>query len=159
VTDRANKFEDLTVKTCTGCGIELPLDAFYRKSPNSAEGQRFRTEYGRAMQPCKECRKARSRELKERPERKRQIRSWNLQSHYGISLDDYEALLAKQGGVCAICAKPPSSNGPRQKYLHVDHDHSDGRVRGLLCANCNIGIGNLQDDPALLRKGAEYLEG
>lgn len=157
--NRANKFRNLTVKTCTGCNQELPLDAFYQKSPESREGQRFTSDYGRAMGPCKECRKERSRLNKEKPERKRQIRSWNLKRNYGMSLEEYEDLLASQGGVCAICSNPPKRDDARNQYLHVDHCHQSGKIRGLLCTACNVGIGNLQDCPALLRKGAEYLEG
>jgi hypothetical protein len=59
-------------------------------------------------------------------------------------------LLAKQEGLCAICQVAPAQ--------HVDHDHSDGRVRALLCFNCNGGLGQFKDDPDVLRAAADYVE-
>lgn len=73
---------------------------------------------------------------------------------YGLSMEDYEVLLKKQIGVCAICNKP-CSTGHR---LCIDHEHETGGIRGLLCYKCNIAIGHLNDSPALLRKAANYLE-
>ena len=78
----------------------------------------------------------------------------NLMSSYGITLDEYEILLNKQGGVCAICSQKESS---KNNYLCVDHDHKTGKVRGLLCTQCNHAIGKLKDDPNLFIKAAEYL--
>lgn len=73
---------------------------------------------------------------------------------FGLSRGQYAELLAQQNGLCALCKKAPGSS----KRLHVDHDHQTGRVRGLLCHHCNTGVGNLQDDPALLRAAAAYVE-
>lgn len=61
-------------------------------------------------------------------------------------------MLEEQGGVCAICG---TGNG--QKMLHVDHDHGTGRVRGLLCHQCNRVLGLAHDNPELMRKAIEYL--
>ncbi len=66
----------------------------------------------------------------------------------------YERLLAAQNGGCAICGK--EANGNR---LSVDHDHGTGRVRGLLCQQCNTGLGGFRDDPALLERAIAYLNG
>lgn len=87
------------------------------------------------------------------PER---TKDWNLRKCYGISLADYNAMLESQGGCCAICGQ--SHGVGRSGVLQVDHCHATGRVRGLLCGNCNMSLGGMKDDPALLRKGAEYLE-
>ena len=84
-------------------------------------------------------------------------------SRRGVSQADFEALLQRQGGQCAIC-KVDQPGG--QGTWHVDHDHghcSGARscgscVRGLLCTRCNTGIGLLMDDPSILRAGAQYLE-
>lgn len=73
---------------------------------------------------------------------------------YGIKREDYKELYQKQKGVCAICREPCRKN----KRLSIDHDHSSGKVRGLLCASCNRGLGMFLDRPASLRKAAEYLE-
>lgn len=65
---------------------------------------------------------------------------------------------ADQHGECAICQVPLTIEPGRQgDAAHVDHDHTTGRVRGLLCVTCNSGIGHLDDDPYLLRKAADYL--
>ena len=66
---------------------------------------------------------------------------------------EYEALLEAQGGVCRICRGPEIAG----RSLAVDHDHLSGRVRGLLCGRCNLGLGTFKDDPALLAAAIEYL--
>lgn len=78
-----------------------------------------------------------------------------LKRTYGLTLEDYDRMLAEQNGGCAICATA-TPGGPGR--FHVDHCHNTGRVRGLLCCNCNRGIGALKDDPARLRLAIGYLE-
>lgn len=77
---------------------------------------------------------------------------------YGINFADYQRLHDAQAGLCAICEKPESSvqNG-KARWLAVDHCHTTGAVRGLLCMNCNSTIGRLGDDPAMLDRAAAYL--
>ena len=70
---------------------------------------------------------------------------------YGLSLQDYRAILARQGNACAICKKP-------DVRLCIDHCHATGKVRGLLCDKCNMGLGNYNDDPSLMRAATAYLE-
>ena len=82
-------------------------------------------------------------------------REKSLQHRYKITGDEYEYLLAQQGGFCAICGIEHTET---PKRLAVDHNHNTGKVRGLLCSNCNRAIGLLQDNPGLLRKAADYLE-
>lgn len=72
-----------------------------------------------------------------------------------MSADEVDELLAAQGGVCAICRRRPD----RDASLHVDHCHATGRIRGILCLNCNQAIGKLGEDPELFRRAAEYLAG
>jgi hypothetical protein len=72
---------------------------------------------------------------------------------YGITLDDHQAQLDIQDHACAICGGEPDVG----KLLHVDHDHVTGAFRGMLCGNCNRGIGNLQDSPQMLEVAAAYL--
>ena len=82
-----------------------------------------------------------------------------LITKYGITLDEYDELLKKQKGVCAICGKPETKIVWNTVCrLTVDHDHKSGVVRGLLCFRCNTGIGKLYDDPEILRKAANYLD-
>lgn len=74
---------------------------------------------------------------------------------YGVTPEQYQALLDAQDDRCAVCrsdAWPGKDNRP-----HVDHDHATGAVRGLLCGRCNTGLGQFQDDPALLRAAVDYL--
>ena len=79
-----------------------------------------------------------------------------LKSKYGLTLEAYDAMLEIQEGCCAICFK---SEEDFSQKLSVDHCHKTGNVRGLLCKQCNLGIGNLKDSLLLLRNATEYLEG
>ncbi len=85
---------------------------------------------------------------------KAENRERNLQKHYGISIDDYNAMFQYQRGCCAICG---THQNELTKRLFVDHDHSTGEVRSLLCGHCNTGLGMYRDDPELLEIAAEYL--
>ena len=71
-----------------------------------------------------------------------------------LSQEDYDAMLERQGGTCAICGNKPADG----ETLARDHDHVTGRVRGLLCRGCNTGLGQFTDDPSRLRAAADYLE-
>lgn len=76
----------------------------------------------------------------------------NLKRKYGLTPDDYDLILTAQGNACAICRKPP-----KDRRLHIDHDHETGEIRSLLCSCCNTAIGQLQDDPDLAQAAADYL--
>lgn len=76
---------------------------------------------------------------------------------YGIGLADYYSMEAKQGKKCAICSG--NDPGNRKGFFSIDHCHSTGQVRGLLCSSCNTAIGLLQDSPSILSKALEYLNG
>jgi hypothetical protein len=81
-----------------------------------------------------------------------------LKRNFGISLDDYNRTLSKQKGKCAICKKPETAvrRGKVQR-LSVDHNHSTGALRGLLCENCNKGLGFFRDSRELLTEAAVYV--
>lgn len=82
-----------------------------------------------------------------------------LLKKFGISAALYKAKLAEQNGVCAICGQMPTPDRTGRAYiLSVDHDHSNGKVRGLLCKNHNIALGYFKDNPEFLRKAADYIE-
>jgi hypothetical protein len=73
----------------------------------------------------------------------------HLKRTFGLAPEDLAALIEAQAGTCAICDGPPQ---------HIDHDHATGKVRGVLCGPCNMGLGQFQDDPARLRTAATYLD-
>lgn len=75
-----------------------------------------------------------------------------LYARYGLEPGGYEQMFKVQNGLCAICGSPPGA-----RPLSVDHCHSTGAVRGLLCHGCNTGIGFLKDDVDLLKKAIKYL--
>ena len=120
-------------KACTKCGQLKPFSDYWVHS-GAADGRQSQ---------CISCLAM--------PEIRREHK---LQRAYGIGVEEYNQLLTDQGGVCCICQKECSSG----RQLAVDHNHQTDKVRGLLCGNCNVGIGNLKDDPNLLRLAAEYLE-
>ena len=99
---------------------------------------------------CKECRAS------YRETNTDKLRDVRLKRMYGITESYYQELLKQQNGKCAICGKPESEN--RNKKLHIDHDHETGKVRALLCNNCNRGLGLLGDSKENLMALVSYLD-
>ena len=92
---------------------------------------------------------------------KRRYHSRDLMKNYGLTTEDYEILLKKQNGLCAICNRAETSKSPIDesfRRLAVDHDHETGKVRGLLCASCNNGLGCFKDNIDLLQASVDYLK-
>lgn len=113
----------------------------------------------RARQARPEVRERKNtvRRVANNPERREINLRQNL-AQYGLTPDVYRAMLAAQGGLCAICGEAPHPDGIKaSSRLHVDHD-ATGKVRALLCTRCNRGIGYMRDRPNLLRLAAEYVE-
>lgn len=162
------------MKRCTKCGVEQPIENFY-KAPGGRDGRRG---------DCKTCFAARrkqwyvenrERELarvaawqeanrerhlanqrarRTRPEVKARERAGHLKRKFGITLETYDDLFMRQGGRCAICQRVPRDD----ISLHVDHEHETGRVRGLLCFRCNNALGDFDDDPVRLFQALAYLD-
>jgi hypothetical protein len=124
-------------KWCPDCGQIQPLSAFGRNAATKSG----LTSY------CKPCHNARGRRAKEFVGGER---TYHLRRRYGITAEDADLMLERQGGLCAICRAAPAA--------HVDHDHETGAVRALLCFNCNGGLGQFKDDPVVLRAAADYIE-
>lgn len=148
-------------KECTRCKRDLPKTEFHRvKSKKSGLRSICRT--------CvSEMDLNRSQEAKDKENAQRRAIYWSLKdrknylkTRYGLTIEAYDALHAKQNGLCAICGNPESqlSNQGTRKRLAVDHDHLTGQVRGLLCTHCNIAIGILGDDHKRLERAIEYLQ-
>lgn len=106
---------------------------------------------------CKKCVTKKSKEWGEahKSQWERQKRKRHLKKKYNLSIEDYDAMIEKQGGVCAICGG--SLYDSRGYRPHVDHDHITGKVRGILCVHCNNAIGGWKDDKSKLIKAYNYL--
>lgn len=126
-------------KTCPCCQTEKPKSDFYFANKEKT----------RYAVNCKVCfNKISTERNRENPNRPHIIR----RCKYNIEPKEYESMLARQNNSCAIC-ELPSEN------LCVDHDHTTGKIRGLLCHNCNRGLGSFRDNPLFLKKAAMYLQG
>lgn len=118
-----------------------------------ARQERFREEHPERIQAA---------QAKWRGKRTVAYREYKLKVTYGLTLEQYLAMLDSQGGVCAICGRPPKTSG---RPLHVDHDHaccpgkdSCGKcVRALLCGNCNRGLAAFGDDVEVMRTAIAYV--
>jgi hypothetical protein len=126
------------MKRCPDCGETKPLEEF----PRNKNGKDGRHTY------CKPCHNARGRETIQRLHGN--SRHYHLKKRYGIGADEFDELVRQQGDVCAICG--------RENPEHVDHDHGTGAVRGILCFNCNGGLGQFRDSTDALLAAAEYLD-
>lgn len=137
-------------KQCRHCKLTKPMSDFYHH-PNTLD---------KRGSWCKQCGKNATTASRLNPEHKNRwtLYTWrsSLRHLYGIEPAQYEAMLIAQNGLCAIC-RTNTLCGPG-KRLHVDHCAMTKRVRGLLCSNCNNGIGRFLHNPALLRLAAQYLE-
>lgn len=128
------------MKRCTKCGQSKSLEAFHRHRRNK-DGRRA---------VCKACESKRAKAVSPEENRRK-----NLKKRYGITLDEYSTMLAAQNYRCAICR----TDEPKHKgFFVVDHCHTTGRIRGLLCQRCNYVVGLAGDDPELFRMAFEYLK-
>ena len=140
-----NTISAIKSKVCSGCGERKEFSEF-ASNTSRLDG---------VQSHCKQCFKERYYKHDPVARRKRHV-----ERYYNISWEEYLILYEEQEGKCAICEKPISSVGTRNRKdgAHVDHDHETGEVRALLCHNCNAGIGYLQDSPEVVEKALAYLE-
>ncbi len=134
------------MKYCITCKITKPETDF----PRIIKSQEERYTY------CKSCSKVRRRALIEDEKQALTKLEYDLRTKFGLTLHHYTSLLDKQQGVCAACRKPEQRK--RKKRLSVDHNHTTGKVRGLLCTACNTGLGLLKDDFDTLLNLAKYVQ-
>ncbi len=148
---------DNTLWWCTLCKKELPKECFSLKKNSK---NIFSVN-------CDNCRNSPMRlwDIKNKEKRtlitKRYVESGKpriarLKKRYGISKEDYESMLEKQSRSCAICFSEVPLG--RYSFFAVDHDHVTRKIRGLLCTNCNRGLGFFKDNIELLRKALNYLK-
>lgn len=112
------------------------------------------------LQPyCTKCRreydKINQRKYRADPAKKDKFREYDLKKRFGITLDDYNCMMDEQDGKCAICGAIYGDNFGNP--LTVDHCHKWGHIRGLLCRNCNYGLGNFDDNVEYLHNAIRYL--
>lgn len=145
------------MKTCSRCERRKSWAAFYVEARNKD---------GRAS-ACKKCYRAKEKDYRNKNrkaisarmkkyygENRGEIRARQRDYRYGLAPGDFKRLLAVQRGLCAICKEVPGGkNGPC-----VDHDHESGKIRAILCSNCNTSIGLLKESSVLAQQVAGYLK-
>ncbi len=128
------------MKHCPRCKTDKPVEEFH-KSKKSPDGRQCY---------CKTCRKTMSADSY-RSKSKEEQRDIYYKRYYGLSYDEVQLMLDDQGFTCAICPKDITDK------FHVDHCHTTGTVRGLLCPQCNHMLGLSYDNPNTLERAASYL--
>ena len=126
-------------KLCRKCGARKDRSEFHKLRDGK---------YGPVLQNrCKPCQRT-------------ETRRYAIVRAYGITVEEYDAMLAAQGGVCAVCKRPERAvRGGKPLLMPVDHDHRTGRARGIPCHACNRAIGLLGDDPDRIRALIRHLQG
>lgn len=132
-----------TKRVCFRCKTEKPITDFYRSNVRYYQRE------------CIACTKERRQRWWKSELGRRSSANTKLKARFGVTIEEYEAMVLAVGGHCQICGVDVSYNGHR---LALDHNHQTGHLRGILCKACNAGIGRLKDDPALLRRAADYIE-
>ena len=130
-------------KTCTRC-LKVLERVDFHKNKATLDGLCY---------VCKNCNYSKSKKWKEDNVERRKDHQYKRK--YGLTFADYGVILASQNSHCAICSVYFSE--AQRGVLFVDHCHTTGMIRGLLCQNCNTAIGLLKDSPLLCTKAAEYL--
>lgn len=135
------------MKTCSRCGVEKALVEF-RKHKGTKSG------YGAQCAPCWNDYKIQWR----KNNRDKQVQQNHRErlKRYGLTQEEFDLLSKEQGGLCPICLTDQGTDGDGE--WSIDHCHETGRVRGLLCGQCNRAIGLLRDDTASLARAIAYLE-
>lgn len=130
-------------KRCSRCKRTLPGEAFASN----------RSVPGGLQAYCRACSADHYRQRREalRPRRAEINRDAYFRRKYGISAEQLAQMIEEQVGICPICLSA--------RARHVDHDHETGKVRGVLCSNCNSALGHIRDDPDVMRRAMAYVEG
>lgn len=142
---------EMNTKVCKDCGVEKPLTEF-----RVIKGKRYEMGFINYHSYCKPCHYIRNRKTDKRYKKTDKYREKyrvRLIESYGITVEEFDAMKEEQGGVCKICGGEANGRGE----LHIDHCHDTGKVRGLLCSDCNTGLGLFRDNVELMRNAIEYL--
>ena len=137
----------MELKTCPKCKEIKPFSEFYK----------CKTAKNGCSPYCKVCSNLRTTSYAKQNKDKIQplLAGYALKRRYGITVQDYENMLLAQNKQCAICGTTECSSG---RNFAVDHCHTTGKIRGLLCSACNIGLGKFRDNPEVIKKAIEYLK-
>lgn len=152
------------MKVCKTCGIEKPFSEYHvatKPGYKGTDGYERKLAY---KAHCKECYRKQNLEkyhklsIEERRERKKRNKcstpewhkEWKLKTRYGLTTEDFSSMIVEQKSCCKICNQ--HMDNPQ-----VDHSHTTGKVRGLLCRNCNTSLGLLREDPETLRNMISYI--
>lgn len=160
------------MKLCTRCLKQKPFEAYYTdnarkdkltvlcKNCNDIAARNWRNSNKEKLLAQKRRWKSRNKEKVRLPQRKfiennpDKIISYKLKSSYNIDIEQYNKILKKQNYSCRICKLHESKF---KKSLAVDHCHKTEKIRGLLCLNCNTGLGSFKDSTTILKKAIAYL--
>ncbi len=138
------------MKKCSKCK-EIKSYLSFSKNVSTKDGKEY---------SCKTCHSARFRRYKANNKAKvqKQTKRANLKRKYGLTLEAYEEMLIRHSNRCAICATLISDLTLQGSYICVDHNHVTGKVRGLLCNDCNQGLGRFKDNLLIIDNAKLYLE-
>jgi hypothetical protein len=142
--------EQVENKRCYVCNKHKSREEFY-KSSKAKDGLRFE---------CKSCSKEVSIAYAKKNWQKKiqpKTRGYRLKHRYGISIQEYQSLFGQQAGLCGICKERLIENGNGFTGVSVDHSHGTGKVRGLLCGQCNGALGKFRDSTVILQSAIDYL--
>jgi hypothetical protein len=128
----------------------------YNQRPGQAEKNRVRQKRHSIKIESKEKRAKHQKDPVVMSAKREWGKHYRNKNKYGLSKEHYDRLLREQLGCCAICGS--SEWGGRYNTPYVDHDHTNGAIRGLLCYYCNVAGGMVRDDPKIARKLAEHIE-
>lgn len=148
------------MKECVDCKVIKPFTEFYKRG--KVRYEKYKNTSAGYHLWCKECNSIRRHNfyIGNATKVKDQDRNSKLKSAYGITITDFNEMLVKQQGCCAICkCKPEQQNNTdkRRQNLSIDHCHTTGKVRGLLCTGCNLALGYVKDNPNTLKEMINYL--
>lgn len=135
------------MKLCQHCQTHKPTSDFWKNKSTKDGLQAW----------CKDCWKDITALRRNGPKREielRQRQNRHLIRNFNITIEKYEQILESQNGNCAICGTNPDY----KRRLSVDHDHATGRIRGILCENCNRALGQFKDSAGILRNAIKYIE-
>lgn len=148
---------DSSTKWCPSCKQDLPWGNFHRSSStvtgyqNRCKDCNYKAHNNWRLNNLEKLAKDRREKYKQDPER---YKDYDRKKNYGLEPGEYSKLLKSQDNKCAIC-KSPYAGG--KGTFHVDHCHDTYHVRGLLCAECNLGLGKFKHDKNLLQLAINYL--